>query len=399
MSGTQRAPWLACALFLVAACAAPASAQTTRPAAGGGADVPVRAVVLFSSGVGYFEHFGTVRGDGSTELRFKTDQVNDVLKSLLLQDLDGGTAGTVSYPSQEPLDRTLKSFQVDVTANPSLPDLLNQLRGAKLKVTSGEQVSEGTIVGVETRLHAEKEGAPVEQRHFLNLRTGRKVRVLPVEGVDEFEFADGKLNDELDRALDALSQARDQTKKPVTINFRGRGERRVRLGYVVETPVWKTSYRLVLSDKPGKEPGRAAPIGPARPGSVGTLQGWAIVENQTDSDWNDVQLSLVSGRPISFIQDLYQPLYVPRPVVQPELYASLRPQTYGAATEGEKLVDEWRDATKDMPARAMKRAAPAAPAASPAPAQRGAMGYGVAGGGGVTMAAAEAAPMDASASV
>src|SRR6185503_3064936 len=62
----------------------------------------------------------------------------------------------------------------------------------------------------------------------------------------------------------------------------------------------------------------------------GSLQGWAIVENQTDNDWNDVQLSLVSGRPISFIQDLYQPLYVPRPLVQPELYASLRPQTYDA---------------------------------------------------------------------
>ena len=47
-------------------------------------DVPVKQVVLFSSGVGYFEHFGTVNGDGSTELRFQTEQINDVLKSLVV---------------------------------------------------------------------------------------------------------------------------------------------------------------------------------------------------------------------------------------------------------------------------------------------------------------------------
>src|SRR5688572_23686017 len=152
MSGTHRATWLACAVSLVAVLSAPSAAQTTRPAAAGDADVPVRAVVLFSSGVGYFEHFGTVRGDGSAELRFKTEQINDVLKSLLLQDLDGGTAGTVSYPSQEPLERTLKSFQVDVTANPSLADLLNQLRGAKLSVTSGGEPFSGVILGVEKRV-------------------------------------------------------------------------------------------------------------------------------------------------------------------------------------------------------------------------------------------------------
>jgi hypothetical protein len=168
-----------------------------------------------------------------------------------------------------------------------------------------------------------------------------------VEGVDEFEFADGKLNDELDRALDALSQARDQTKKPVTINFRGRGERRVRLGYVVETPVWKTSYRLVLSEK--EKAGKRE--------TSGTLQGWAIVENQTDSDWNDVQLSLVSGRPISFIQDLYHPLYVPRPVVEPELYASLRPQTYegGVTPEEAKRLNERRAGAEEMGETGLRR--------------------------------------------
>src|SRR5690606_25932967 len=58
------------------------------------------------------------------------------------------------------------------------------------------------------------------------------------------------------------------------------------------------------------------------------VQGWAIVENTTDADWNDVRLSLVSGRPISFTMDLYSPLYAPRPVETLDLYATLRPQVY-----------------------------------------------------------------------
>jgi hypothetical protein len=107
------------------------------------------------------------------------------------------------------------------------------------------------------------------------------------------------------------------------IGFIGQGERRVRIGYVVETPIWKTSYRLILD------------------GKVGKLQGWAIVENQTDSDWNNVQLSLVSGRPISFVMDLYQPLYIPRPVIVPELYASLRPQRYEQGMEEGKVPEAF----------------------------------------------------------
>src|SRR5437763_387305 len=114
----------------------PAIAQPAPANAGDkAANVPVKAVVLFSSGVGYFEHFGTVKGTGSTELRFKTQQINDILKSLVLQDVDGGKVMAVTYPSQDPIAKTLKSFQVDITANPSLGDLLTQLRGAKITIT------------------------------------------------------------------------------------------------------------------------------------------------------------------------------------------------------------------------------------------------------------------------
>jgi len=146
-------------------------------------------------------------------------------------------------------------------------------------------------------------------------------------------------------------QARDQDKKPVTINFSGTGDRHVRIGYVVETPIWKTSYRLLLGEK-----------------SSAYLQGWAMVENQTEADWNNVSLSLVSGRPVSFTMDLYRPLYATRPVVRPELYAGLTPQTYDDAINARDSVALAKSEGADM----LRLRGPAggtanSPAASPAP--------------------------------
>jgi hypothetical protein len=341
----------------------------TAPAGQGQQDVPVKVVVLFSSGVGYFEHFGTVRGDGTTQLRFKTQQINDILKSLVLQDMDGGKVAAVTYPSQDPVAKTLRSFQVDITANPTLADLLNQLRGAKVSFTAGAESLSGTVLGVEKKQRPlGKDDAKLAEVAVLNLLTDAGIRSVTLDDVRTLKIEDPQLREELQRALQALSQARDQDKKPVSVSFRGQGERRVRLGYVVEAPVWKTSYRLVLSDaKDGagdankkRQPDRPAEGADKSPlPGDGKLQGWAIIENQTDSDWNDVQLSLVSGRPISFIQDLYQPLYIPRPVVKPELYASLRPQTYDA---GMNAPAEPVEFAKEM------ASAPAA--AAPAPARK-----------------------------
>ena len=303
------------ALVLASITAAPLRGQSPVPQAIP-TSVPVNTVMLFSSGVGYFEHAGTVRGDGSTELRFRTNQINDILKSLVVQDQSGGRVSTISYPSQDPLAKTLRSFQVDITANPSFADLLNQLRGAQVTIQFQAERLTGTILGVEMR---SKSTGPSESTSIavLNIITGATIRAIELQSITSLTLDDPVLQAELTRALAALTGARDQDKKPVTINFTGSGDRRVRFGYVVETPIWKTSYRLLMDDRGDK------------------LQGWAIVENQTDSDWNGVSLSLVSGRPISFVMDLYQPLYATRPTVVPELYAALRPQVYdGGISDG-----------------------------------------------------------------
>src|SRR4029077_17823273 len=150
----------------------------------------------------------------------------------------------------------------------------------------------------------------------LNLWCAEGVRAIKLNDVQRLRFLNPTIESEFRRALDTLALSHDAQKKAVSLNFTGDGKREVKVGYVVENPIWKTSYRLVL-DKDGKP----------------FLQGWAVVDNPTDDDWNNVGMALISGRPISFQMDLYQPLYVPRPTVELELFQSLRPVAYGGAVE------------------------------------------------------------------
>ncbi len=306
------------------------------------AELPVKQVVLSSAGVGYVEHAGTVEGSTTVQLSFKVGQINDVLKSLVLMDQDGGKIGAVVYPSQEPLERTLKSFQVDLTGNPSLAQLLQQLKGAPVKLKAQGSEVRGTIVGTELR-SIDLGDKRVIQTPVLTVVSGGVFRQVRLDEIGDLTLEDERLHGELTKALAAVATSRDQDKKPVTLRFEGQGKRRVQVGYVSEMPLWKVSYRLLLPEN-GK--------------TEGTLQAWAIVENQTDSDWNDISLALVSGRPIAFVQDLYRPLYLPRPVVEEERFASLSPQTYGGGM-GEKL-----EALAAMPPGAAGFAA-SAPAVAP----------------------------------
>ena len=297
--------------------------------------LPIGQVVLFSSGVGYFQREGSVEGNARVDLSFPVTDINDLLKSMVLRDLDGGHISTVSYDSNAPVERTLKSFAINLTGNPTFAAILNQARGEKVEVvlqqTNANQPGtlSGTVIGIEKQqVAAVKETIEVE---LLNLWCADGVRSLKMPEVQRVRFLNPIMDSEFRKALETLALSHDTQKKAVSINFVGEGKRNVRVGYVVENPIWKTSYRLVLDKK--EKP---------------YLQGWAVVENPTDEDWKDVRMSLVSGRPISFQMDLYQPLYVPRPVVEPELFASLRPPTYSGSLEQvrEQIGKEERVRTK-----------------------------------------------------
>ncbi|MDZ4821430.1 MAG: hypothetical protein SGJ20_20905, partial [Planctomycetota bacterium] len=325
-------------------------------------DLPLKKIVLFNSGVGFYEHKGDITGNAHVDLKFKVDDVNDLLKSMVLQDMGGGRISTINYDSKDPITRTLKTFAIDLTTNPTLADLLRQIRGEQIQIDAPTPIT-GTIVGVEKRKVRVGKEETVEQ-DFITLLTDEGLRSINLDSVMRIKLSDPQLNKELTQALKTLAMGHSTDKKTVSLNFLGEGKRPVSVGYIQESPIWKTSYRLVLDDK--EKP---------------FLQGWAIVENTTEEDWNDVNLTLVSGRPISFVMDLYQPLYLRRPVVQPELHASLTSQTYGqslADADGEFMrngrMAEQMDRRSGITGNAPASAAPTDNFAGSS--TRGAMGMG-----------------------
>jgi len=327
--------------------------------------LPIRTITLYRSGVGAFERTGQVTGDATVGLRFQTDQINDILKSLVLLDLDGGTIGPVSYGSKEPLSRRLDAFRIDIASNPSIPDIFGQLRGEQAKLILTDGAAEGTILGIEKRfttIGGEKPSFLEEP--YVTLVTSSGIRAIAVSQIRSFELADAELAAELNSALAMLADNRADQNKTVDLNFSGQGARDIFVAYVHEMPVWKTSYRLVLPEKDADKP---------------TMQGWAIVENTTDQDWKDVRLSLASGRPVAFTMDLYEPLFAYRPVVPVPFAAGLMPRLYeaglrdkeagafgGVATLAKDDSPERRE--RQLKAGRAMEADMAAPAAAPMPA-------------------------------
>ena len=304
--------------------------------------LPISQVILFNSGVGHFTRSGDIEGDARVDLSFPENDINDLIKSMTLIDKSKtGKVSSVTYDSHDPIDRTLRSFAINLNNNPSFAEILKQARGEAVEVTLAANASQpgsltGKIIGVEKQKVVTKEGA--QEAEVLNLWCAEGVRSIRLNELQKLRFSNPVIENEMRRALETLSLSHDSQKKSVSLFFAGEGKRKVEVGYVIENPIWKTSYRLVL----GKE---GQPF----------LQGWAVVENPTDEDWDGVTMALVSGRPISFKMDLYNPLYVGRPTVEPELFASLRPPTYETAMGGKD-----RDASRDP--RALGRAAvPAKP--------------------------------------
>jgi hypothetical protein len=273
--------------------------------------LPITRVVLFRSGVGYIERLGRVEGEASLTLSLRETQMNDLLKSLVLVDFDGGQILPVQYAPRDPLTRTLSAFAINIADNPSLATLLSRLRGAAVEIQTDRETLQGTVLSVETR--KTPAGETVVDQSFVNLMTRDGMRSIALDSVRNFRVRDERLQKELQDALAALATGLDNTRKTVELRLRGQGTRRVLVGYLTEMPLWKMTYRLVM--------GEGEPL----------LQGWAIVENTTDEDWRSVRVELVSGRPVSFIQNLYEPVYPQRPRVQTQTDEALLPGTPEAA--------------------------------------------------------------------
>ncbi len=277
----------------LAACAAPAWAQQA-----GVNELTVTKVVLYKHGVGYFEREGKIEGNATLPLSFKTSQMPDVLKSLFAVHTAGrGRIESIVYDSKDPLSKQLADIMVDVPDGNALTAFLRQLKGAAIEITVGTQTTRGHVMGIEPITERGRDGVVTRYKCVL---LGEDDVIRPVDLLDAsgLRLLEPELQRDLTRMMEIYAKARHADRKVVTLRSTGGGPRTLRVGYIIEQPLWKTTYRLIFDE--GEQP---------------LLQGWAIVENRTDEDWNNVAMSFVAGSPLSFKMDLYTSYYPTRPVV------------------------------------------------------------------------------------
>ncbi|MDR2134782.1 MAG: DUF4139 domain-containing protein [Treponema sp.] len=264
--------------------------------------LPLRKIALFSSGLAYHEHSGTVNGEAGFILPFRYGAVNDALKSLVIND-PASSNPRVSYPSEQALVRALRSLRIDLSGNPDTARILGSLRGTEVEIAAPDPL-DGRIVGLEYRASAAEYAV---EEPWLSLYTPDGLKLFNLKEVLSIKFKDPAIHRDLERALDLVADSGISDFRNLALTLDGGGSRTVSLSYVIPSPVWKVSYRLDLGSRRG-----AADRGG---GAAALFQGWAIVDNDGDTDWNNIELSLVSGRPASFIQNLYPPYYQARPVI------------------------------------------------------------------------------------
>ncbi len=297
----------------------PGAREIRGASADSAANLPVRRVVLYKNGVGYFEHLGRVRGNQTVHVDFTSAQLNDVLKSLTALDLSGGHITGVDYNSEAPLGRRLATLRLALGEKPSMADFLAALRGARVEVrpATGPALA-GRLLSVERKTRTAPNWT-VETDEISLITDSGEVRSIDLNPATSVRIAEHDLQTEVGKYLGLIASARDQDVRRMTLSTTGTGERNLYVSYISEVPIWKTTYRIVLPTKSEKKP---------------LLQGWAIVDNTVGEDWNDVELSLVAGAPHSFIQQLSQPFYGRRPVVALPESVQLSPQTHAAALLG-----------------------------------------------------------------
>ena len=290
--------------------------------------LPVKRVVLYKNGIGYFEHSALVRGNQELAIDFTTAQLNDVLKSLTVVDLGEGRISNVRYNSIAPLEERLKALRLPFGETVTRSDFLSALRGARVEVRSKGEIATGRLLSVEQENQTNDSGVTNHVSLFSIVTDLGEMRNFELGPAVSVRLAEHDLSEEVGRYLNLVGSSRARDLRRMTISAGGTGERNIFVSYISEVPVWKSTYRIILSNKANEKP---------------LLQGWAIVDNTIGEDWKDVQLSLVAGAPQSFIQDISQPLYARRPVIALPQSAMLTPQTHEATINEEEKPEVAQD--------------------------------------------------------
>ncbi len=273
--------------------------------------LPVKRVVLYKNGVGYFEHLGQVKDNQEVAIPFSSGQLDDVLKTLTALDLNGGRIAGVAYGTSAPMDRQLGELRLPSGEKTTLAELLGALRGTRLEARNGATVITGRLLSVERKTRVSG-GTTLEVDYISLLTDAGEIKTTEVSPAFSVRLLERGLAGKVDHLLDLVSAGREADLRRMVISTQGSGDRSLYVSYISEVPVWKATYRIVLNGK----------------GKDHMLQGWAIVDNTTGQDWEKINLSLVAGAPQSFIQNLSQPYYSRRPVVPLPESVLNSPQTF-----------------------------------------------------------------------
>ncbi|MGP1459116.1 MAG: DUF4139 domain-containing protein [Treponema sp.] len=319
-------------IFTIAAavCAVRLTAQDK--AEFGAENIPLKKVTLYSSGVAHYLHEGRVSGSGAVELLFSPKQINDVLKSLTIADTAASNL-SVRYQSEDTLRKTLESLKVNLAASASVFDILKAQQGAELTVFTPHQINgiTGTILSVDKNRRADGEDFVV------SLSAWDGVHLVPFADIQSFRFTDEKRNEDLNAALALILDASAQSRKKIRVQIDAEGERNIKLSYIMEAPVWKASYRLNAAS------GKAS------------FQAWAIVDNSTDLDWKNITLTLTTGRPVGFTQNLFAPYYTDRPELPLAIAEAAQAETFASGVAKEYVSEER--ASSAMRSRSLEKRA------------------------------------------
>jgi hypothetical protein len=327
----------AMAIALLSACGA-AGAPPARPAT----ILPLKTLRLYETGVGYFERAGVVAGARDTTLPVPAGHIDDALMTLVVL-ANGGKASVqgLEVPSSvsKGMARALAGLPLDADAPISYRDLLLSLKGARVTVDAVSGRHTGRLVDVLAGAEpAEGEGeakpakpakvakgergngeARPPELMLLLLTERAEIRRFRTSEVRAVQPTDPAHAARLRSALDALATRGVQTRR--FLKVLAESQTPVTLGYVAETPIWRTTYRLVLDEKGAPERG-------------GLLQGWALLHNDTDEDWKGVKVELVNGRPDSFLFPVAAPRYARRELVPPANPLSTVPQLLDTTVDG-----------------------------------------------------------------
>jgi hypothetical protein len=289
--------------------------------------IPLRALVLYKHGVGTFTRVGVVDGQ-ELELPFRATEVDDALKSLVVQTLDGGQVVGVRYATPRNREETLAELPIELGPKHSLFDLLRCLRGTAVEVRlDGAGTVSGRVLGVEEHPQGREFGATL-----VLLTDEASVEQIATDRIVQVRLEDGRIADALGQYLDTVAAEESNRNLRVTLTEPGR---EVRVMYTIPSPVWRVSYRIV-AEKQGEE--RRA-----------LLQGWAIFDNRTGEDLEEVEVTLVAGQPVSFRYDLTSSVIPQRSFVRDEARIAAGPVEFAGIVANAAPYAAFEEANSPAP--------------------------------------------------